>query len=89
MRTSDAEERMLPTELLPQADATDPPGTLGDEQSDDPVALAEWLAAFDALPAMIASREDEAAFRAARAEQQTLDTARVARLAAGFDGTAQ
>jgi len=79
---------MLPTELLPLPDVADPPGTLGDEQSDDPVALAEWLAAFDALPAMIVSREDEAALRAARAEQQKLDAARVAQLAAVFDGTA-
>jgi|GEM_PF-4100508 len=48
----------MPTEVLALRDATDPPGTLGDEQSDDPVALAEWLAAFDALPAMIAPPED-------------------------------
>lgn len=74
---------MLPTELLPQAEATDPPGTLGDEQSDDPVALADWLAAFDALPALRASPEDEAALRAARAEQSKLDVARIKRLSGG------
>lgn len=79
----------MPTDVLPLPDVADPQGTLGDEQSDDPVALAEWLAAFDSLPAMIASREDEAAFRAVRAEQNKLDAARVARLATGFDGTAQ
>jgi hypothetical protein len=50
---------MPPNEILPQADAVDPPGTLGDEQSDDPVALAEWLAAFDALPALVASPEED------------------------------
>lgn len=76
----------MPTEVLPIPDVTDPPGTLGDEQSDDPVALAEWLAAFDALPAAVASPKDEAALRAARAEQCKLDAARIQRLAAGFDG---
>ena len=35
--------RLLPTDA-------DPPGTGGDEQSDDPEAVSHWLATFDAIP---------------------------------------
>ena len=42
----------------------DPPGTVGDEQSDDPQAVARWVAAFDAIPPLQMTPEEEAASRA-------------------------
>ncbi|MBN9119559.1 MAG: hypothetical protein J0I06_10445 [Planctomycetes bacterium] len=66
----------------------DPPGTVGDEQSDDPRAVARWIATFDAIPALRMSAAEEAAWRAARAEQGRSDAARIERLAADFPGAA-
>jgi hypothetical protein len=66
----------------------DPPGTIGDEQADDSESVARWLAAFNAIPPLAMSPEEEAAWRAARAEQKRIDTARIERLAAGFSGAA-
>ncbi len=40
------------------------PGTVGDEQSDDPQAVARWVAAFDAIPPLQMTPEEEAASRA-------------------------
>lgn len=72
---------------LPPALA-DPPGTLGDEQSDEPGAAARWIAAFDAVPPLQMSPEEEAVWRSARVEQSRCDAARIERLAAGFPGAA-
>ncbi len=44
----------------------DPPGTTGDEQSDDPQAVARWIAAFDALPPLQMTPDEETAWRANR-----------------------
>ena len=40
------------------------PGTVGDEQSDDPQAVARWVAAFDAIPPLQMTPDEEAASRA-------------------------
>ena len=37
-----------------------------DEQSDDPAAVARWIAAFDAIPALPMTPAEEAAWHAAR-----------------------
>ena len=44
----------------------DPPGTLGDSQSDEPQALARWLATFDAIPAVTMTADEEKGWAAAR-----------------------
>jgi hypothetical protein len=41
-------------------------GILEEEQSDDPGAIARWLAAFDAIPPWQMSTEEEAEWQAAR-----------------------
>ena len=44
----------------------DPPGTVGDPQSDEPEAVARWLAAFDAIPAVAMTAGEEKGWAAAR-----------------------
>ena len=68
---------------------SDPPGTLGDEQSDDPEAVARWVAAFEAIPPLTMSAEEEAAWRAARESQKQVDAARFDGFAAGLSGAAE
>lgn len=58
----------------------DPPGTVGDEQSDDPAAVARWVAAFDAIPAVQMTPDEEAAWHAAREAQKHIDAAAFDRL---------
>ena len=70
------------------AAGTDPQGTVGDEQSDDPAELARWLAAFDVIPAAVMSPEEEAAWNAARSAQKQLDAGRIDRLASSLPGAA-
>ncbi len=50
-------------QLLP---ADDPPGTAGDPQSDDPEAVARWIAEFDAIPPLQMTPAEEADWRSAR-----------------------
>ena len=64
----------------------DPPGTTGDEQSDDPEAIARWIATFAALPPVVLTPEEEAAWQAARAEQKRIDAAARDRFIAGLPG---
>lgn len=78
----DALERKV-AELAPP---DDPPGTVGDEQPDDPDAVARWLAAFDAIPPLNMSADEEAAWRSARAEQQRIDAAARDRFAVRSSG---
>ena len=66
----------------------DPPGTVGDAQSDDPEAVARWIAAFDAIPPVQMTPDEEAAWQSARAAQKQNDTAAIDRLAQSLPGAA-
>ena len=50
-------------------------GTTGDEQADDPVSIARWLAAFDAIPPLEMTPEEEASWRAALETQKAFEIA--------------
>ena len=50
-------------------------GTTGDEQADDPESLARWLAAFDAIPPLKMTPEEEAEWQAARQAQKASELA--------------
>ncbi len=50
--------------------------TTGDEQADDPESIARWLAAFDAIPPLEMTAEEEAEWRAAREAQKAFEIAR-------------
>ena len=73
--------------VVPVAD--DPPGTAGDEQSNDPAAIAAWLAEFDAIPPLVMSAVEEAAWRADREARRPRDAARIDRLAESLQGALQ
>ncbi|AMV25776.1 hypothetical protein VT84_15370 [Gemmata sp. SH-PL17] len=64
----------------------DPPGTIGDEQSDDPEAIARWVAAFDAIQPLQMPSEEEAAWQTVRVEQKRTDSAAFDRLASNLPG---
>lgn len=67
---------------------TEPPGTVGDEQPDDPEAIARWLAAFDAVPPVTMTPDEEAAWQAARRNhQKQADTVAFGRFAAALPGS--
>jgi hypothetical protein len=51
-------------------------GTTGDEQADDPESIARWIAAFDAIPPVEMTPEEEAEWRAAREAQKAYEIAR-------------
>jgi hypothetical protein len=77
--------------LAPRAGGNpdDPPGTAGDPQSDDPEAVARWIAEFDAIPPLRMTPAEEAAWRAARETQKHADVARVEGLARSLPGAAE
>jgi len=49
--------------------------TTGDEQADDPESIARWLAAFDAIPPLEMTPDEEAEWRAAREAQRAFEIA--------------
>lgn len=55
--------------------APDPLGTTGDEQADDPESTARWIAAFDAIPPLEMSIEEEAEWRGVREAQKAFEIA--------------
>ncbi|MDB5308134.1 MAG: hypothetical protein JWO38_2336 [Gemmataceae bacterium] len=61
-------ERTISRLLSPD---NEPLGTVGDEQSDEPEAVARWLAAFDAIPPATMTPDEIAAWQAARAAHLT------------------
>jgi len=67
-----------------EADLT---GTTGDEQTDDPEAVARWVAAFDAIPPLQMTTEEETAWKLARTSQSVADRLSVDRLVAELPGT--
>lgn len=62
----------------------DPPGTLGDPQSDEPEAVARWLAAFDAIPAVTMTADEEKEWAASRQATRTADRAMLDQLTRRF-----
>ena len=52
---------------------TEPPGTIGKPQPDDPVAIAAWIAAFEAIPPVQMTPSEEADWQAARRAQRSLE----------------
>ena len=50
-------------------------GRTGDEQADDPESIARWIAAFDAIPPLEMTPEDEAEWQAAREAQKAYEIA--------------
>jgi hypothetical protein len=54
----------------------EPPGTVGDEQADDAESIARWIAAFDAIPPLEMTPEEEAAWQGARDAQRREELAR-------------
>ena len=69
--------------------AGDPPGTVGDEQSDAPDAVAAWLAAFDAIPPLRMTADEETAWNAERRMRVPLDHACVDRLVTELNGAGE
>lgn len=60
-------ERLV-TRLIPD---TEPPGTIGNPQPNDPASIAAWLAAFDAIPAVEMTPAEAAEWQAARQAQRS------------------
>ena len=51
------------------------PGLIDDEQGDDPESIARWIAAFDAIPPLEMTPEEEADWRAAREANKAYEIA--------------
>ena len=58
-------------------DDPDPPGTLGDEQRNDPESIARWIAEWVSIPAAYMAPEEEADWLAYRKEQNVLNEAKM------------
>lgn len=67
----------------------DPHGTLGDEQGNAPEAIAAWVAAFDAIPALQMTPAEEETWKAARLRQKQADAAAFDRLLTSLPGAAE
>lgn len=67
---------------VPTDESDDPPGTCGDEQSNDPVAVAAWVAEFNAIPPLQMTAEEEAAWQSDRRARAVADARSIDRLAA-------
>jgi hypothetical protein len=63
---------------------SDPPGTAGDEQHNNPEAVARWIAAFDAIPPLQMTPDEESAWQLSRATKKQIDTAAFDRFAASL-----
>jgi hypothetical protein len=50
--------------------------TAGDEQADDRESIARWIAAFDAIPPLEMTPDEEAEWRAAREAQKAFEIAK-------------
>jgi len=81
-------EHMAP-KLSPAGSLADPAGTTGDEQSDDPEAVARWIAAFGDIPPLQMNPDEEAAWRSARATQKQIDATAIERLVDSLPVTAK
>ncbi|MBA4187699.1 MAG: hypothetical protein C0467_06730 [Planctomycetaceae bacterium] len=64
----------------------EPTGTTGDEQLDDPEVVARWVAAFDAIPPLQMTTEEETAWKIARLSQRVADRFSVDRIVAQLPG---
>jgi hypothetical protein len=82
-RRIDTLERQV-SQLIPSD--IDPPGTCGDEQSNDPEAISRWLAAFDAIPPATMTSDEEAHWQAARVKRKNDDKEAIDQIAASMSG---
>jgi hypothetical protein len=51
-------------------------GMTDEEQGDDPESISRWIQAFDAIPPLEMTPEEEAAWQAARSSQKEFDKAK-------------
>ncbi len=65
-----------------RATISEPLGATGDEQADDTESVARWIAAFDAIPPLEMTAEEEELWRRAREDQKSSEIA-------GFDEKAR
>jgi hypothetical protein len=82
-RRIDTLERQV-SQLIPSD--IDPPGTGGDEQSNDKDAISRWLTAFDAIPPATMTSDEEAAWQAARVKRKNADKVAIDQIAADITG---
>jgi hypothetical protein len=68
--------------IVMRATLSEPPGATGDEQADDTESVARWIAAFDAIPSLDMTGEEEELWRSAREDQKSNEIA-------GFDERAR
>lgn len=87
------EARMRGVEVVrlsvPTDEDADPPGTCGDEQSNNPAAIAAWLAEFNSIPPLQMTPKEEAAWQADRRARAVDDARRVDRLVAELNGASR
>lgn len=69
-------------------DDSDPPGTEGDEQRNDPESIACWVAEWRSIPAAQMTPEEEAAWVEHRQRQNALDESRMDSLIGKINGSA-
>ena len=68
-------------------DDPDPPGTLGDEQRNDPESIARWIAEYDSIPAAVMTAEEEAEWQAERLARKERDAAAMDQLIRNLPGS--
>ncbi len=68
--------------LVMRATVSEPLGATGDEQADDPESVERWIAAFDAIPPLEMTAEEEERWRSAREDHKSSEIA-------GFDERAR
>ena len=61
--------------VVMRATVSEPLGATGDEQADDPESVARWIAAFDAIPPLEMTVEEEELWRTAREDQKSREIA--------------
>ena len=64
------------TEVIVEPVAPESVGMTEEEQGDDPESIARWIAAFDAIPPLQMTPEEEADWQAARQAQREFEKSR-------------
>ncbi|QJW94072.1 hypothetical protein [Frigoriglobus tundricola] len=74
---------------IPNGSADDPLGTVGDEQSNDPESIAAWIAAFDAIPPLQMTADEEAVWMTERRARSHRDAGAIDRFASELPGATE
>ncbi len=61
--------------VVMRATLSEPLGATGDEQADDPESISRWITAFDAIPPLEMTAEEEEQWRSAREAQKSNEIA--------------